>query len=145
MKLKFVKLIRVPITVELSDGSTRDGYRYMDIDGNILAESLKGEVYPSAIRELELEVKLEAKQKQEIREAKAKAEQEAQAEWDAMREQMRKNLQKKGRQIWYQSLKSHSRDSSQSSTGKPKTAAIKYSPRDRKKCNFFVFGWGENA
>ena len=33
----------------------------MDIDGNILAESLKGEVYPSAIRELELEVKLEAK------------------------------------------------------------------------------------
>ena len=61
MKLKFVKLVRVPITVELPDGSTREGYRYMDIDGNILAESLKGEVYPSAIRELELEVKLEAK------------------------------------------------------------------------------------
>ena len=127
MKLKFVKLVRVPITVELPDGSTREGYRYMDIDGNILAESLKGEVYPSAIRELELEVKLEAKKKQEIREAKAKAEQDAQVEWDAMREQVRKDLQKKGRQIWYQSLKSHSRDSSQSSTGKPKTAAIRYS------------------
>ena len=142
MKLKFVKLIRVPITVELSDGSTRDGYRYMDIDGNILAESLKGEVYPSAIRELEMEVKLEAKQKQEIREVKAKTEQEAQAEWDAMREQMRKDLQKKGRQIWYHFLKSHSCDSSQSSTGKPKTAAIRYSPRDRKKCNFFLFWLG---
>ena len=45
MKLKFVKLVRVPITVEMPDGSTRDGYRYMDIDGNILAESMKGEVY----------------------------------------------------------------------------------------------------
>ena len=45
MKLKFVKLVRVPITVEMPDGSTRDGHRYMDIDGNILAESMKGEVY----------------------------------------------------------------------------------------------------
>ena len=96
MKLKFVKLIRVPITVEMSDGSTRDGYRYMDIDGNILAESLKGEVYPSAVRELELEARLEAKQKQEIREAKDKAEQEAQDEWDAMRKQMKESLQKRG-------------------------------------------------
>lgn len=83
MKLKFVKLIRVPITVEMPDGSTRDGYRYMDIDGNILAESLKGEVYPSAIRELKLEAVLDAKQKQEPG-CKAKAEQEAQAEWDTM-------------------------------------------------------------
>lgn len=94
MKLKFVKLVRVPITVELSDGSKRDGYRYMDIDGNILAESLKGEVYPSAVRELELEVKLEAKQKQKIRETKAKAAQEAQAEWDAMRAKMKEQLKK---------------------------------------------------
>lgn len=96
MKLKFVKLVRVPITVELSDGSTREGYRYMDIDGNLVAESLKREPYPSAVRELELEAKLEAKQKQEIREAKAKAEQEAQAEWDAMRKQMKESLQEKG-------------------------------------------------
>ena len=94
MKLKFVKLVRVPITVELPDGSTRDGYRYLDIDGNIIAESLKGEVYPSAVRELELEVKLEAKQKQDILESKNKAEQEAQEEWDAMRDKMRESLRK---------------------------------------------------
>ena len=94
MKLKFVKLVRVPLTVELPDGSTRDGYRYLDIDGNIIAESLKGEVYPSAVRELELEAKLETKQKQDIQEAKDKVEQEAQEEWDAMRDKMRESLRK---------------------------------------------------
>lgn len=35
MKLKFMKLIRVPVTFQLSDGRERQGYRYMDIDGNI--------------------------------------------------------------------------------------------------------------
>ena len=94
MKLKFVKLIRVPITVEMSDGSTRDGYRYMDIDGNIIAESLKGEVYPSAVRELELEAKQEAKTKQEQKALKERAEAEEQAEWEAMRAKMKEQLKK---------------------------------------------------
>ena len=97
MKLKFVKLIRVPITTEMSDGSTRDGYRYMDIDGNIIAESLKGEVYPSAVREMELEAKLEAKTKQKqktLKELKERAEAKEQAEWDAMREKMKEQLKK---------------------------------------------------
>ena len=94
MKLKFVKLIRVPITVEMSDGSTRDGYRYMDIDGNIIAESLKGEIYPSAIKELELEAKLEANAQQEQKALKEQAEAEEQVEWDAMREKMKEQLKK---------------------------------------------------
>lgn len=101
MKLKFVKLIRVPISVEMSDGISREGYRYMDIDGKIIAESLKGEVYPSAIREMEAEIEREAKAEkakaQEKAEEKAKQEQiesEAQAEWDAIRAKMKEQLEK---------------------------------------------------
>ena len=94
MKLKFVKLIRVPITVEMSDGSSRGGYRYMDIDGNVIAESLKGEVYPSAIRELEIEAQLEARLQKQTAEQNAQAEADAQAEWDAMRAKMKEQLKK---------------------------------------------------
>ena len=97
MKLKFMKLIRVPVTFQLFDGTERQGYRYMDIDGNIIAEAIKGEVYPSAVRELTQEMQAEAKREAEAHAAQeaekaeaAKAEQEAQAEWDAMRTQMMK-------------------------------------------------------
>lgn len=94
MKLKFVKLIRVPIIITLPDGTERHGYRYMDIDGNIIAESLKQEVYPSAIRELELEMKLEAQRLEAKQKAKEIAEQEAQEAWDAMRAQMQEAAKK---------------------------------------------------
>ena len=97
MKLKFIKLIRVPIICQLSDGTEREGYRYMDTDGGIIAESIKGEVYPSAIREMELEAKLEAKQVQDIQRAKAETEQDAQAEWETTRERMKEALAKRGK------------------------------------------------
>ena len=99
MKLKFVKLVRVPVTFQLSDGTEREGYRYMDIDGRIIAESLKQEPYPSAVRELEQEIRMEveAKKAKEAEKAQAdKMEQEAQAEWDAMRAQMKAALVKRG-------------------------------------------------
>lgn len=94
MKLKFVKLIRVPYAFRMSDGTERPGYRYVDIDGGIVAEALKGEVYPSAVRELELEMQAEAKAEAARAAEKAKVEQEEQAEWETLRKQMAASLDK---------------------------------------------------
>lgn len=61
MEMKIIKLIRIPITVKMSDGSTKEGYRYTDVDGITIAESLRGEVFPSAIRELEAKIDAEVR------------------------------------------------------------------------------------
>lgn len=101
MKLKFVKWIRVPVTFKLPDGTEKEGYRYMDIDGRTMAEALKGEVYPSAAREAAMVMSLEAKaqESQAKKEAEEKAQQEqaeadARAEWDAVRAKMKEQLKK---------------------------------------------------
>ena len=99
LELEFVKLIRVKCVITLPDGGVVVAYRYMDIDGNIIAETVDGMDYPSSVRELGQKARIEAKEQEKKLAEKAdraKAEQEAQAEWDAMRKQMKESLQKKG-------------------------------------------------
>lgn len=65
MELEFVKLIRVQCVITLPGGGVVVAYRYMDMDGNIIAETVDGVDYPSSVRELEQKVRLEAPALQE--------------------------------------------------------------------------------